>query len=117
MSETGKVLAESDDIRLVHEYENAYVIRKSDEKVLAECSFYGDPAGGLIDREERFAVLYGCGISFCGLTEGNSRKYGFDRGCEIWAESAQQLSDGSVEVTAEDGKIFCLDTQGNCKEK
>lgn len=53
------ILAESSQLVLVHEYENAYLIEKSTQKVLLYDDFYGNPEVGLIDKNNNWAIVAG----------------------------------------------------------
>jgi len=54
-------LTHSTNYIVLHEYEDAFLERGGGERV-ALGSFYGDPACALIDREERWCVVAGCGL-------------------------------------------------------
>ena len=56
------VLAESEHYYLKKCYEDASLFSKEDGRLITSVGdFYGDPDGGIIDRNERFCVTYGCG--------------------------------------------------------
>lgn len=115
-----EILCESKHYRIRHEYELAYIENKSDGRILAKTDFYGDPQGAYIDSDERFAVIYGCGIYVYSFVWHKAYEFGFDKGYEIWAEELTLTEDGIPEIIAEDGKKYLIRIHGKtviCKEK
>lgn len=114
------ILSESEHYKIYHEYKLAYIENKSDGRILAETDFYGDPQGAYIDSDERFAVIYGCGIYVYSFVWKKAYEFGFGKGSEIWAEELTLNEDGIPEIIAEDGKKYLIRIQGKtviCKEK
>ncbi len=111
-----RTLAESKHFRITHEYEQAFVINKTDGMRRAVCRFYGDPHTALIDRDERFAVICGCGILVYDLAGGRAYSFGFEKGSEIWTETVTQNDDGSIEVTDESRNAFRIKICGDKAE-
>ena len=95
-----RTLAESKHFRITHEYEQAFVINKT----------------ALIDRDERFAVICGCGILVYDLAGGRAYSFGFEKGSEIWTETVTQNDDGSIEVTDESKNAFRIKIFGDKAE-
>lgn len=58
------IIAESNELRLEHEYEYTCLVRKSNEQILFEDDFYGDPYCGLIDKENKWAIVAGQHMTF-----------------------------------------------------
>lgn len=56
-------LCETDKLLLIHEYESVKLIEKHSTKVLFEDDFYGDPSCGLIDSNNKWAIVAGEHIS------------------------------------------------------
>ncbi len=56
------ILAESNNYKVVSEYETVTLVNKRTGLSVNIGDFYGDPQGALIDLNERFAVMYGCGL-------------------------------------------------------
>ena len=54
-------LAISTNFRISHDYESAILIRKDQPDVIIG-DFYGDPEVALIDAEERWCAVAGCGL-------------------------------------------------------
>jgi hypothetical protein len=54
-----KTLFETNELILEHEYELVHLKEKATGKVLLEDDFYGDPECGLIDKENRWAIVTG----------------------------------------------------------
>ena len=44
------IIAETNSLRLEHEYEQTALVEKSTGKILFKDAFYGDPGCGLIDQ-------------------------------------------------------------------
>ena len=112
-----KTLAKSKHLCICHEYETAFVLDISDEIKLASHEFYGDPYGALIDRDERFAVIYGCEAFVYDLSRKTSYVSGDGK---VWFIDAVQNEDASVTLNTEDGKRYIIDINDKtviCKEK
>jgi hypothetical protein len=54
-----QLLDETDELLLGHQWENAYLLRKRDNRCLFEADFYGDPSCGYISRQHTWAVVAG----------------------------------------------------------
>lgn len=54
-----KLIAESNKLVLKHNYEYAFLLSKPNNLVLLEDFFYGDPVCGLIDKENKWAIVAG----------------------------------------------------------
>lgn len=54
------LLAESSTYKIESEYETVYLRHPTGQTVVGD--FYGDPAGAVIDHDERWCALVGCGI-------------------------------------------------------
>lgn len=55
-------LAESEHYVVINEYETVSLIDKITHEKTIIGDFYGDPEGAIIDSNERFVVMYGCGL-------------------------------------------------------
>ena len=55
-------LAESKHYIIESEYETVYLYNKEDSSRTVIGDLYGDPEGAVIDKNERFAVIYGEGV-------------------------------------------------------
>lgn len=96
-----------------------YLIDKTTGKETIIGDFYGDPNGAIIDTNERFAIMYGCGIIAYSLREPfeqysyNSRSdIGRDKP-EMWVENVCQLENCKFEIEFEDGSKKLLCVEGN----
>lgn len=45
-----KVIDETDALRLEHEYEMVYLVQQSNNRIVVDDDFYGEPSCGLIDK-------------------------------------------------------------------
>lgn len=54
-----QLLDETDALLLGHQWEEAYLLRKQDNRCLFEADFYGDPSCGYISRQHTWAVVAG----------------------------------------------------------
>ncbi|MBP1534050.1 MAG: hypothetical protein IK999_08005 [Ruminococcus sp.] len=112
-----KTLAKSKHLCIWHEYEAAFVLDTTDGTTLASHEFYGDPYGALIDRDERFAVIYGCEVFVYDLSRKTSYVFGDGK---VWFIDAVQNEDASVTLNTEDGKRYIIEINDKtviCKEK
>ena len=110
-------IAESENYIIKGEYEDASLIRKTDgSRITCVGDFYGDPAAGIIDKNEKFCVTVGCGVIVYRLKEPfedymyntiTDQWYEFGREPDNteWIEEVKQISDDEVEITDEDGKV------------
>ncbi len=109
-----KLLAESKNYYIIGSYEEASLYRKSDDKYVGSVGHhYGDPTDGLIDWNEKFCIVVGCGVIVYRLKEPFT-SYMYDRDCDQWYEfgrgpenvdwikSLKQVSDDEVELLDED---------------
>jgi hypothetical protein len=53
------ILFETDELRLQSDYEKAFLINKSTDAILLEHDFYDDPNCGLIDKNNKWAIIAG----------------------------------------------------------
>lgn len=120
-----KLLTESKNYKVIGEYETVYLIDKMTGKETIIGDFYGDPVGGIIDTNERFAIMYGCGIIVYSLREPFEQysyhtesaqwsDIGRDKP-EMWIENVRQLDNCKFEIELEDGskKLLCVE-DNNC---
>jgi len=54
-----KTIYETKELRLEHEWESTYLVRKSDKKIFMGDDFLGEPKCGLIDKENNWAIVAG----------------------------------------------------------
>lgn len=111
-----KFLAESKHYKIVSEYETVELIFKDSDRKIRIGDFYGDPEGAFIDVNEKFCVMYGCGIiiyfirepfeeyRYCIDTE-QWNEYGRDPKNILWVEDAKQIDENNFKAVIEDGKI------------
>lgn len=58
-SQFSQLVCETTELRLEHEFETAYLVHKTTNKILLNDDFYGDPTCGLIDSENNWAIVAG----------------------------------------------------------
>ncbi|SFC03071.1 hypothetical protein [Ruminococcus albus] len=92
------LLAESPNFEIRGCYERAVLVDKAAGTKSPICEMYGDPEGALIDNDERFAVVYGCGAVVCYTADGAVREISSE-----WIDSARQISAEEIELVYEDG--------------
>jgi len=57
------IIDETEELMIGHLYETAYLIKKSKGEVLLEDDFMGDIQCGIIDRNNKWAILGGTHLS------------------------------------------------------
>jgi hypothetical protein len=92
------LLAESQHFEIRGCYERAVLVDKAAGTKAPICEMYGDPEGALIDKDERFALVYGCGAVVCYTADGAVREISSE-----WIDSARQISTEEIELVFEDG--------------
>lgn len=108
-----KILAESRNYAIISEFESVYLKRPDGTKLLIG-DFYGDPKGALIDRDERFVIMYGCGLIVYylrppfegysyGLETDQWNEFGRDEPVR-WIENVVQSDKNSFQLTCESGE-------------
>lgn len=79
------ILAESRNYKVVSEYETVTLINKTTGAAVNIGDFYGDPEGAVIDINERFATIYGCGLIVYFIREPYER-YSYNKETSQWFE-------------------------------
>lgn len=115
-----RILAESEHYKIVSEFECVDLILKSGGRICIG-DFYGDPEGAFIDKNEKYCVMYGCGVVIYFLNEPffeyhynmnteQWREFGRRSDNIIWVENARQIDEASFEIVIEDGetKKICI---------
>ncbi len=106
------ILAESNKYIVYNDYEVVVLRKKSDDSEIIIGDFYGDPEGALIDTEENFVVMYGCGVIIYYLPAYEEYRYNmktpqwneFGRSEPImWVENAIQTNSNEILLILEDG--------------
>lgn len=97
------LLAESEHFTVKSCYEDAVLIDKRTGRSFPLCDMYGDPDGALIDKDESFAAVYGCGAVVCRIPD-----MVLERISDEWVISAEQTDTKCIRLTFEDGssKMF-----------
>ena len=91
------LLAESEHYAVRGCYEVAVLIDKITGTKFKICEMYGDPEGALIDSNEKFAVVYGCGAVVCRIPNMVCTEIS-----DKWVISAEQTDTQSIRLTFED---------------
>ncbi|MCR5540270.1 MAG: hypothetical protein K6F71_05520 [Ruminococcus sp.] len=92
------LLAESQHFEIRGCYERAVLVDKAASTKSPICEMYGDPEGALIDSNEKYAVVYGCGAVVCYTADGTVREIS-----DKWIDHARQISTDDIELVYEDG--------------
>lgn len=106
-------LAESKNYKIFSSYESVYLVDRSNGSEIFVGDFYGDPNGAVIDRKERFAAMYGCGLIIYFIREpfenycyGNNSPQWFEFGRNepiAWIENVVQIDDDNLGLFFENG--------------
>ncbi|MDE6780402.1 MAG: hypothetical protein K2J40_02955 [Ruminococcus sp.] len=113
------ILAESKNYIVYNDYEIVLLKNKSDGSEIIIGDFYGDPCGALIDTEEKFILMYGCGVIIYYLPAYEEYQYNiktpqwdeFSRENPVmWVENAVQTDRNEVKLTLEDGTSKIIKT-------
>ena len=108
------ILAESNKYIVYNDYETVFLKKKSDCSEIIIGDFYGDPFGAFIDKEERFVVMYGCGVIIYYLPAYREYQYNMKisqwdefgrKNPVIWVENVIQADKNKIILKLEDGKI------------
>lgn len=106
------ILAESHNYIVYNDYETVFLRKKSGNSVTVIGDFYGDPDGALIDMEERFILMYGCGVIIYYLPVCEEYRYHIKtnqweefgrREPVMWVDSAVQTDRNKIRLTLENG--------------
>lgn len=79
------ILNESRNYIVTHAYETVYLISKCNHSKIIIGDFYGEPNGATIDTDERFVVMYGCGIILYFL-QPPFQEYSYETNTSQWLE-------------------------------
>lgn len=72
-SDSINLIDETSELRLEHEFESVYLVRKADNQILNSDDFNGDPECGLIDKENNWAIVAGSHLTL--WTQTTERKF------------------------------------------
>ena len=116
-------LAESEHYEIISEFETVFLIDKSTNTEIIIGDFYGDPKGAIIDTNERFVAMYGCGLTvyflcppFEAYTYDTKTKQWLEIGRNepiMWIEKVLQLSDNVIKIILENGKSEIISIGAN----
>lgn len=79
------ILDESKNYIVTHTYETVYLTSKWNDSKIIIGDLYGEPNGAIIDAEECFAVMYGCGIILYFL-QPPFQEYSYETNTSQWLE-------------------------------
>lgn len=79
-----RILAETKNIKVTGDFE-VVTLDSKDESDLVIGDFWGDPEGAIIDWNERWIAMYGCGIIIYKLG-GLNTPYSYNTPCDQWIE-------------------------------
>lgn len=118
-------LAESEHYAIISEFETVSLIDKATNTEIIIGDFYGDPEGAIIDTNERFVAMYGCGLivyflcpPFEEYTYDTKTKQWFEIGRNepiMWVEKVLQISDNEIKMILGNGKneIISINVHSN----
>lgn len=105
-------LIESEHFIIESEYETVFLTDKSNGRRTVIGDFYGDAEGAIIDRNEEFAAVFGCGVIVYYLTEP-FEEYRYDTVCaqwkeffrdrKVWISAVEQVGDNQLMIIFENG--------------
>lgn len=116
-------LSQSKSYKIIHLYESAYIapLQSSDIYQYIEIGdFYGNPEVAIIDQNEKWCAIGGCGLIIYFIQEPFT-PYQYDQESsqyfEIhrsppsiwWIEDLQQISQSKILITLEDSQTRILD--------
>ena len=116
-------LSQSKSYKIIHLYESAYIapLQSSDIYQYIEIGdFYGNPEVAIIDQNEKWCAVGGCGLIIYFIQEPFT-PYQYDQECsqyfEIhrsppsiwWIEDLQQISLSQILITLENSQTRILD--------
>lgn len=84
-----RLLAESENYKIVSEYEYVSLIFKNSDREVLIGHFYGDPEGAFVDMNEKYCVMYGCGVIVYFLDEP-FEKYRYCTNTKQWVEYGRE---------------------------
>ncbi len=108
------ILVKSKNYIVTHTYETVYLTNKSHPSKIIIGDFYGDPNGAIIDADERFVVMYGCGIILYFL-QPPFQAYSYETNTSqwlewgriepiMWVDKVIQLDHHNIKVILENGQ-------------
>ena len=119
--DTEIILAENKRYTVISEYETVYLTDKTNNKKIIIGDFYGDPAGAFIDANEKFVVMYGCGIivyflvpPFNEYTYNTKTPQWFEVGRDgntMWVTSVLQIGDNKIRAVLENGQTEIISVE------
>lgn len=101
------ILAESENYIICSEYETAYLISKTDGEKICIADMYGDPAGAYIPEDEKYCVVFGCGVVLCRLFDKQLTEFLTDSG--IWFTKVLYADDSRIILRSEDKINYTID--------
>lgn len=112
-----KTLCKSEHYLIGIDYEKVLLTIKGTGRKVVIGDFYGDADGGFIDAEEKYAVMFGCGVIVYYLTEP-FEEYRYDTVCAQWKEHGRDgdkwvnavtpVCDGRLLIEYDDGNAVCI---------
>jgi hypothetical protein len=114
MGSSTRCLASSAQYEISHEHETASLTRKGALPVVVG-DFYGDPSVAIIDVDERWCAIAGCGMIVYFLEEpfdgyeydkasAQYFEWGRQAGAICWVKSLRQCGPWEIEILLEDGR-------------
>lgn len=115
-----KELAQSNNFKILYEYETVFLQRKDNDKLVVIGDFYGDPQVAIISKSEKFCIIGGCGIIIYYLKEPYER-YSYnmrspqwkewgreDEDSTVWVNNIKYIDEEKVEIETEDSEKIVI---------
>lgn len=102
------VLAQNEKYTVWNEYETTYLTINDENKVVTIGDFYGDPSCAMIDRNNRYCVVAGCGVIIYYINEPylpyrydymTKQWTEFYRDGNFWIKSVHQIDGNHILIT------------------
>ncbi len=104
------ILAQNEKYIVWNEYETTYLTIKDEDRIVEIGDFYGDPICALIDTNNRYCVVGGCGVIVYYFNEPylpyiyhcvTDQWKEYYRDGSFWVETVQQIDCNHVLITFE----------------
>lgn len=105
-----RLLAESEHFKITALYEEVYLYNKTDSNRVLIGDFYGDAEGAVINKKERFAAVFGCGIIIYFLRPP-FEPYSYGASTDQWLEFGRVEPIMWVENVSCKGNVLTLKTE------
>lgn len=108
-----KIISETNELRLEHEWELTFLVQKSNNQILLEDDFYGDPECGLIDKESKWVIVAGTHLTL--WTPNSEKRFQTEQFRDIY--SIRLKKEGIVEILTDPWAEFSAIWELDIKNK